>query len=168
MSLFGSSPTEPTATQSSLFDDGETPVPRDSQSSLFAEENVDNAGSPWGLPTPKKSSRTDLVKSILPPNQVPEEYIDTYDALLSSNRLGTGVSLTGVRKVLEASQLSAEVQAKLLNIILPEGIENTESVRDGVSQGQVHVLLALIGLAQEGEEVTLDSVDERRRSTCLQ
>lgn len=165
MSLFGTSPDESsTAQPSSLFDDRPTPVAAESQSSLFADESTDNVvGSPWRLATPKKPSRADLVKSILPPSDVPEFYIDTYDALLESDKLGAGVSLTAVRKVLEACGLPAEVQARILNIVLPEGAENAESVANGVSQGQFNVLLALIGLAQENDDVTLDSVDERRR-----
>lgn len=165
MSLFGTSPDESTKNPSaSLFEDRPTPGADESQSSLFADDNPDNVGSPWHLPTPKKPSRAELVKSILSPSDVPEFYVDTFDALLDSDKQGTGVSLTGVRKVLEASGLPAEVQSRILNIVLPEGLENYESTADGLGQGQINVLLALIGLAQENDDVTLDSVDERKRS----
>lgn len=165
MSLFGTSPDAPPATQpSSLFDDRPAPTSRDTQASLFADENAENVTSPWKLPTPKKSTRTDLVKSILASAEVPELYVDTYDGLLSSDRLGAGVSLTGVRKVLEASDLATNVQAEILDIVLPEGAENADSVANGVGKSQINVLLALIGLAQEEDEVSLDGVDERRHS----
>ena len=173
MSLFGTSPSEnPTAQVSSLFDDGSTPRPRESQS-LFADDNDndnddndnnDHEASAWNLPTPKKTSRTDLVKTMLSPSEVPESYGAIYDALLASDRMGAGVSLTGVRKVLEAGQVPAELQTKILDLVLLEGAGGPESGRNGVSPGQVYVLQALIGLAQENEDITLDGVDERRRS----
>ena len=182
MSLFGTSPDDPSATkQSSLFEDRPTPGAGGSQSSLladdrpapaeggshsslFADDEADDTSSPWRLSTPKKPSRSELVKSILPSSDVPELYIDIYDTLLESEGLGSGVSLAGVRRVLEGSGLPAEVQSRILNITLPEGAENAESAADGVSQGQISVLLTLIGLAQEDDDVTLDGVDERKRS----
>ena len=42
------------------------------------------------------------------------------------------------------------------------GIVNAEG-RPEVGRGEVWVLLALVGLAQEGEEIGLDAVDERRK-----
>lgn len=163
MSLFGSSPTESSAAKpSSLFDDQPTSGAAASQSSLFADDGNVNASSPWALPTPKKSSRSDLVKTLLPASDtVPESYIDIYDGMLTSGyKSGTGVSLTGVSKVLEASGLGPDIQSSILNLILPRGAESSA----GVGRNEFNVLLALIGLAQENEEATLDGVDERRAS----
>ncbi len=48
-----------------------------------------------------------------------------------------------------------------MGIIAPGGGEIA------LGRGEFSVLLALIGLAQEGDAISLDSVDERRRSTSL-
>ncbi|KAI9793106.1 MAG: Sorting nexin mvp1 [Peltula sp. TS41687] len=166
MSLFGSPPINEAsgAASSSLFDDRPTPVAATSQSSLFADQSQDAASSPWGLPTTKKPSWNDLVKTLLPPSDVPDSYIDTYDSLIETDGLSGGVSLTGVRKALEASGLSPEIQAKVLNVVIPEGVDDAKTIGQGIGRGQFSVLLALIGLAQENEDITLDGVDERRQS----
>jgi sorting nexin-8 len=163
MSLFGNSPTEsPLANSSinskSLFGDEVTPAAT-STSSLFADENTDP--SPWSMPTPKKAARRDLVKTLLPDTDVPESYVDAYDKILqSSDRVGAGVNLTAIKNILASSGLSPSVQAQALNLVVPGGQENAS----GLGRSEFNVLLALVGLGQEGEEATLDGVDERRRS----
>ena len=113
------------------------------------------------MPTPKKAARRDLVKSLLPGTDVPESYIDAYDKILeSADRVGAGISLTGIKKILESSKLSPSTQAQVLNLVVPGGHESTS----GLGRSEFNVLLALIGLGQEGEDATLDGVDERRRS----
>jgi sorting nexin-8 len=164
MSLFGTSPPEAAqpssnANPKSLFGDDTVTAPT-SNSSLFA----DNAGdaSPWSMPTPKKAARRELVKNLLPATDVPESYIDSYDTVLDSkDRVGAGIGLTGIKNILASSGLSAADQAKILNFVLPGGQESAT----GLGRSEFNVLLALIGLGQEGEEITLDGVDERRRST---
>ena len=166
MSLFGSSPTEsPLANSSlnskSLFGDEVTPAAA-STSSLFADENADS--SPWSMPTPKKAARRDLVKTLLPAAAVPESYIDAYDKILESNDSeGAGVGLTGIKKMLESSGLSPSAQIQVLNLVVPGGLESA----GGLGRNEFNVLLALIGLGQEGEDTTLDGVDEHRRSKFL-
>ncbi|KAK5010119.1 Sorting nexin mvp1, partial [Cryomyces antarcticus] len=162
MSLFGTSPDDlPSRPKSSLFDDEPTPA---GTSSLFADETSTSADSPWAFPTPKKAARGNLIKTLLPAGDVPDSYIDVYDSLLSSgDKVGGGVSLAGVKRLLSASKLDADNQAKILNIVVPGGQETNL----GLGRGEFNVLLALIGLAQEGEDVALDGVDERRRSTFL-
>ncbi|KAI9810536.1 MAG: Sorting nexin mvp1 [Pycnora praestabilis] len=166
MSLFGSSPDEPAPpshparSQASLFDDEPTPTAV-SKSSLFADDNDGPGESPWGLPTPKKAAKGNLVKTLLPPSDVPESYVDTLDLILNSgDKLGAGVSLTGLKKIMNGSALGADDQAKILEIVVPGGQESAT----GLGRGEFNVLLALIGLAQEGEDVTLDGVDERRKN----
>ena len=162
MSLFGDFPDDPPAArkQSNLFDN-ERPPAGGSNSGLFADDLDSGADSPWALPTPKKAGRAQLVRSLLPESDVPESYIDSFDALMASgDKVGAGVSLDGIKRLLGESGLSADVQARILGIVLPSGEDSTH----GVGRGEFNVLLALVGLAQEGEEVTLDSVDERRRS----
>lgn len=165
MSLFGTSPPEAAqpssnANPKSLFGD-DTATASTSNSSLFA----DNAGdaSPWSMPTPKKAARRELVKNLLPATDVPESYIDSYDTVLDSkDRVGAGIGLTGIKNILASSGLSAADQAKILNFVVPGGQESAT----GLGRSEFSVLLALIGLGQEGEEITLDGVDERRRSTA--
>jgi sorting nexin-8 len=165
MSLFGDFPDDPPSRtkQSTLFDNDRPAAANRSTSSLFADDLDNSAGadSPWAFPTPKKAGRAQLVKNLLPATEVPESYIDTFDALIASgDKLGAGLSLDGVKKLLRESGLGPDVQARILGIVLPSGEESTE----GLGRGEFSVLLALIGLAQEGDEVTLDGVDERRRS----
>lgn len=163
MSLFGSSPTDSpiantNSNSKSLF--GEEPTPAaTSTSSLFADDGAD--GSPWSMPTPKKAARRELVKTLLPATGVPESYIDAYDAVLDSgDRVGSGVGLTGIKNILASAGLDPADQAKILNLVVPGGQETA----NGLGRSEFNVLLALIGLAQEGDDVTLDGVDERRRS----
>lgn len=164
MSLFGSSPTESPLTNSNakskdLFGDEPTPAAT-STSSLFADDNGGDA-SPWSMPTPKKAARRELVKTLLPATDIPESYIDAYDIVLDSgDGVGAGVGLRGVKKILGSSGLSAAGQATVLNLVVPGGQEHA----NGLSRSEFNVLLALIGLAQEGDDISLDGVDERRRS----
>jgi sorting nexin-8 len=162
MSLFGTSPDESAATsvsksRLSLFD--EPTLEPDSKSSLFADEGDIPGTSPWGIPTPKKAPRGELIKYLLPTSDVPDTYIDLFDIVLSSgDNDGGKISSSGVTKVLSAGSLSADDQTKIMNIIASGGHLLS------LGRNEFNVLLALIGLAQEKEEVTLDSVDERRRS----
>ncbi|KIW64065.1 hypothetical protein, variant [Phialophora macrospora] len=156
MSLFGSSPTETAPLNNkSLF--GDEPARPPTVSSLFADDGGD---SPWSMPTPKKNARQNLVKNLLPALDVPESYVDAYDAVLIANeRTGVGIGLVGVKRVLQSSNLSEQEQSKILNFVIPGGQESA----NGVGRSEFNVLLALIGLGQEGEDITLDGVDERRR-----
>ncbi|KAK8154399.1 sorting nexin Mvp1 [Phyllosticta citrichinensis] len=158
MSLFGTSPDElPPAKQSALFDE-ESARQDKKGSSLFADD-LDGSDSPWALPTPKRAARNNLIKTLLSTDEVPERYADIYDALIEDDDEGT-VSFEGVKKLLSESGLGAQSQGKILETVFPNGQEPAE----GVGRGEFNVLLALIGLAQEGEDVTLDGVDERRKN----
>ena len=158
MSLFGSSPKDPAPLESkSLFGEEASAAP--SASSLFADDG--GAESPWSMPAPKRAARQNLVKNLLPATDVPEYYVDAYDLVLNANeRTGVGISLGAVVKVLESSNLSEQEQQKILEFVIPGGHESV----NGVGRSEFNVLLALIGLAQEGEDITLDGVDDRRRS----
>lgn len=169
MSLFGSSPDDsslPSRSQpqsKSLFEDSPTHGAT-SNASLFADEDYDSGPSPWALPTPKKAGRGELVKTLLPASAVPESYIDMFDTVLDSGeRLGSGISLSGVKKILEDSGLNPAEQTRVLNLVIPGGKEGAV----GLGRSEFNVLLALIGLSQEDEEATLDGVDERRKSECI-
>ncbi|KAL4916621.1 hypothetical protein BDW62DRAFT_211874 [Aspergillus aurantiobrunneus] len=167
MSLFGTSPDDSSVadlarrSKSSLFAD-ETSFGGGSAnlggSSLFADD--DGLSSPWNSNTGKRTSKQELVKSLLPDSDVPESYIDAYDLVLSAGeRAGTGAGLTSVRELLSGSGLSATDQAKILNLVLSGETDRS----NGLVRGEFNVLLALIGLAQEGEDLTFDTVDDRRK-----
>jgi sorting nexin-8 len=159
MSLFGEEDVPARAKQSSsLFDDDAKPAGK-TGSGLFSDE-LDGNDSPWGLPTPKKADRASLVKSLLPASEVPDAYIDAFDALLEAGEgVGNGVSLEGAKRLLGG--LPSESQAKILEIVSQPGQE-----RAGLGRSEFNVLFALLGLAQDGDDVTLDSVDERKKSEC--
>ncbi|KAL5045541.1 hypothetical protein BDW71DRAFT_198260 [Aspergillus fruticulosus] len=169
MSLFGTSPDDsPPAdsaqrSKSSLFADEPAFSSAGANfggSSLFADD--DSLGSPWSSNTARRTSKQQLVKTLLPDADVPESYIDAYDLVLSAGeRAGTGVGLTIVRELLSGSGLSATDQALVLNLVLSGDTDRS----NGLGRGEFNVLLALIGLAQEGEDLTFDTVDDRRKST---
>lgn len=165
MSLFGSSPDDSSSSaqparpnqKSSLFDD-ERKLDAKSGTSLFEDEGT-NGSSPWDMPTPKKAGKSDLVKRLLPPSDVPESYIDAFDALRETVYKAEGgqIGIAGAKKLFEGCGLDASQQDSILKLV-------TGGQGTGLARSEFHVLLALIGLSQEGEETSLDSVDERRRS----
>lgn len=161
MSLFGTSPDNlPARSKQSLFDDEQNPVNK-TNTGLFDDESNAGGDSPWAFPTPKKGARRNLAKSLLPASDVPDSYIDAFDALLEiGEKEGNGISLAGIERVLSGSGLSTADQSKVLQIVIPGGQDSAA----GISRPEFNVLLALIGLAQEGEDITLDGVDERRKS----
>jgi sorting nexin-8 len=161
MSLFGDDdvvvPSRPRPKQSSSLFDDDDKLASKSGSNLFAEDD-----SPWGLPGPKKDRRS-MVKSLLPAGDVPDSYIDAFDALLESGATaGNGVSIEGVKQLLSEGHISADAQSKILAIVVSLGYEGA-----GLGRNEFNVLFALLGLAQEGDDITLDSVDERKRSEWL-
>jgi sorting nexin-8 len=166
MSLFGTSPEEApvasatTRSKSSLFADDSTFGPA-SSASLFADEGAAKDDSPWSMPAPKRAARHELVKTLLPATAVPEEYVDAYDVVLDSGeRTGTGMSLSAVTKILGTSGVKDRDQNTILSIVIPGGHGNS----NGLARNEFNVLMALVGLAQMGEDLTLDAVDERRTS----
>lgn len=101
------------------------------------------------------------MKTLLSDSDAPESYIDAYDLVLSAgDRVGAGIGLTSVREILSGSGISASDQEKILNIVVSGDIDSA----NGLGRGEFNVLLALVGLAQEGEDLTLDAVDDRRKS----
>ncbi|KAJ5813044.1 hypothetical protein N7447_010067 [Penicillium robsamsonii] len=161
MSLFGTSPEAPSAgdparSKPSLFAD----EPATGGSSLFADDDGDDS-SPWNAQknTAKRTARRDLVRTLLPNTDVPESYIDAYDLILNSgDRVGSGIGLTSVREILSSSGLTATDQGKILNLVASGDHESFS----GLGRGEFNVLLALVGLAQEGDDLSFDAVDDRR------
>ncbi|KAK4223917.1 putative sorting nexin mvp-1 [Podospora fimiseda] len=167
MSLFGSSPPEPSSSavghrsKSSLFeDDRESPMTKSTTTALFADDDA-GSDSPWDMPTPRKQqTRAELIRNLLPSSDVPDSYVEIFDAVVRDDGSDGRVTSGGIARTLAAAKLGADVQARIMAIVVPSG--NSEGFTLG--RGEFNVLLALIGLAQEGETVSLDAVDERRRS----
>ncbi|KAJ5083454.1 hypothetical protein N7456_012881 [Penicillium angulare] len=163
MSLFGTSPEEPSATtsahrsKSSLFAD----EPSGASPSLFADDDGDDSSSPWNQNnTAKRTARRDIARTLLPATDVPESYVDAYDQILNSgDRVGSGVGLTSVREILSSSEITASDQGKILNLVVSSHHESS----GGLGRPEFNVLLALVGLAQEGEDLSFDAVDDRRK-----
>ncbi|KAL8863889.1 MAG: hypothetical protein Q9198_010254, partial [Flavoplaca austrocitrina] len=65
----------------------------------------------------------------------------------------------GAKKLFESSGLDTDEQARIVNLIT-----GGQEPSGGLGRSEFNVLVALIGLAQEHEELTLDAVDERRRN----
>jgi sorting nexin-8 len=160
MSLFGDTPNETTPrrtkTASSLFDDANVTPTRNS--GLFADDGNSNSDSPWGFSSTKRAAKSTLVKTLLPGNAVPELYVDVFDKLYAeTGGSGTGISAGVAKNVLRESKIDEESSGVIMQTVMSD--ETKE-----LGRGEVNVLLALIGLAQEGDEITLDGVDERRSS----
>ncbi|EEQ31112.1 Sorting nexin mvp1 [Microsporum canis] len=121
----------------------------------------DGYSTPWDMPTPRKSgSRQQIVKTLLPSTDVPESYIDAFDALVEKSGAAGGDGGIGVeeaKSLLGSTHLSPSEQAGILNLVTNNGAQQS------LERNEFNVLLALVGLAQEGEDVTFDSVDERRK-----
>lgn len=160
MSLFGDSPPgeSPPATRSrALFSDDD----EDPKSSSLFDDGDEGTSSPWDAPTPRRRSRAELVRSLLRPSDVPASYIEVFDKVLEDDDGGSlgKISPAGVRRVLASGRISAERQGEILGIVGAEGGE--------VGRNEFNVLLALVGLSQEGERVSLDAVDERKGGEFL-
>ncbi|KAF4961062.1 hypothetical protein FSARC_10296 [Fusarium sarcochroum] len=166
MSLFGSSPTEesPGLGSSSgparrggagLFNDDSSSKP--SSNSLFADEDGAQ-DSPWDMPTPRKQqSRADLIRNLLPGSDVPDSYIETFDTVVREDGSNGQVNSGGIAKLFATARLGADSQARIMSLVAPNGGDVT------LGRNEFNVLLALVGLAQEGEVISLDGVDERRK-----
>lgn len=187
MSLFGTSPRAdgetttagwtPTRARSGgggLFDDddndssnghGSTPRVKASNMKNGAGLFDDASSSPWDMPTPrKKPSRAAVLQSLLPVSAVPESYVVAFDEAV---RGGRSVANDGVAQVFAAARLGPEAQKRIVSLVSADddGGDGGDSLRLG--RNEFNVLLALVGLAQEGEVISLDGVDERRRSTSF-
>lgn len=160
MSIFGSTPPdESPSMRASLFDESSSMAQSQEQTQSTSNSLFQDDGSPWDMPTPRKQhSRADLLRTLLPASDVPESYIETFDAVIREDGAGGRISSGGVTRVLASAKLDADAQAKIMSIVAPGGGDVA------LGRNEFNVLLGLIGLAQEGETVSLDGIDERRRS----
>lgn len=155
--------------RNSLFDDNndsdndnDGPITRSTSDALFNDDDFgdERSGSPWDMmPTPRKQhSRIDLLRNLLAGIDVPDSYIEAFDSAIAEDGDAGKVAPSGVTKTLAAAKLGADDQARIMGILSPAGSDAP------LDRNEFNVLLALIGLAQEGETISLDGVDERRRS----
>jgi len=156
MSLFGDSP--PARSRSSLFADEEF---ESAPGSLF-EDSGAGAWNSAGLPTTRRGAPTDISKTLLTKENanIPERYNFLYESFLEQfgSPDGNGITLDGVKQVLkEADADGYGVEDKILSILMKGG-------KQSIGREEFYVLLALVGLEQQGEEVTIDGVDDSRRS----
>lgn len=150
----GSSPRRGGARSSGLFDD--EPASGRNSSSLF--DDGSGASSPWDMPTPRKQqSRAELIRNLLPASDVPESYVETFDAVVREDGQDGQVTASGIAKLFAVARLEADAQARIMSLVAPGGSDVL------LSRNEFNVVLALIGLAQEGDIISLDGVDERRR-----
>jgi sorting nexin-8 len=145
----------------SLFD--EPSMTRSNSNSLFNDDDVDSgAASPWDMPTPRKQqNRVDLLRNLLPASDAPDGYIEVFDKVVRTDGSGGKIGETGISRIMTASKLDPDQKARIMGIVAPESGDGS------LGRNEFNVLLALIGLAQEGETASLDGVDERRRSMYL-
>lgn len=162
MSLFGSSPDDSGLIKpdsrhqsKSLFDDGPKAAP-EVNNSLFADYGGNE--SPWSIPTSKKAGRDELIRSLISPSDAPESYVNGFDAILENGgNMNSRLSLEDVMKLLQSSGIPQGDQTLILRLVSP-------ATATGVDRNTFNLLMALIGLVQEGEEASLDGVDERKKS----
>ncbi|KAK5994403.1 Sorting nexin mvp1 [Cladobotryum mycophilum] len=166
MSLFGTTPSddgnEPALSQAAIRRNGglfEEPTSgRNSTNSLFEDDNG-GASSPWDMPTPRKQqTRAELIRSLLPSSEVPDSYIEAFDTVVREDGSDGLVTTAGVAKLFAVARLDADAQARIMSLVAPGGGSDVL-----LGRNEFNVLLALIGLAQEGDIISLDGVDERRR-----
>lgn len=151
MSLFGDDTETPsTRPKSSLFDDENTQSTKNS--SMFGDDGTEAHDSPWGFTPKKNASRGSLVQSLLADAVLPDLYVDAFDDLQSGGR----VDGQECRRLLNDTRISQGDKDRIWNIASSNGASTV------LGRGEFNVLVALIGLAQEGEELSLDAVDERR------
>ncbi|TKA29214.1 hypothetical protein B0A50_03724 [Salinomyces thailandicus] len=159
MSLFGDEAETPsTRPKASLFDEGNAKTSAAGGSSMFGDDamaETHDSDSPWGF-TPKKSAGRggSLVKTLLADADVPDGYVDVFDRLQAG---GGKVEAAECQKLLGEAGIAQGDREQAWRIVSGEGSSD-------LGRGEFNVLLALVGLAQEGEELSLDAVDERRRN----
>ncbi|KND90886.1 Sorting nexin mvp1 [Tolypocladium ophioglossoides CBS 100239] len=172
MSLFGTSPTdndnEPTMVSTlrgqnkargggGLFDEPTSQAA--SSNGLFDDGNSGNdESSPWDMPTPRKQqSRVEMIRNLLPASDVPDSYIETFDAVVREDGSSGRITSGGIAKLFANARLGADAQARIMSLVAPGQGSDVS-----LGRGELNVVLALIGLAQEGDIISLDGVDERR------
>lgn len=116
---------------------------------LFGDDNTD----PW-LPSRQTQLRATKISALLDDQDLPIEYLDLYNTVVDGNNL----SLTRFRHVLVSSGITNHEIETIVSIVLSKN----DGASSGVSRAEFNVACALIGLAQEHEEISIDMVDDRK------
>lgn len=112
------------------------------------------------MPTPRKQrSRSEMIRNLLPTSDVPDSYIGAFDAVVGEDGQDGQVTAAGLAKLFAVARLDADAQARIMALVAPG--QGSDVL---LSRNEFNVVLALIGLAQEGDIISLDGVDERRKS----
>lgn len=159
MSLFGS-PDVPTTTipQKSLSvlfgDDSSVPGLKPS---MFNEDK-ESSHEQWKFPVSDQSQRKELMMNLQPSWPIPE-YNEIFNTM--SKDSDDLIVREEVLKVLDCSGLNSDQKLLILKIIYHE----SETTR--LTRNEFNVLLALIGLAQDYEDISLEKIYEKRQRECI-
>ncbi|KAI0999791.1 Sorting nexin [Podosphaera aphanis] len=163
MSLFGKSPEESNSAvgskpRNSLFDDDRiSPGPSSiSKSSSVSEDNAASTSSPWGITSLlKETGQTEDIEALLPETAIPEKYNQIFNSIPDRGRSYNGnINKAGVYMIFSHAKLDKEDEESIQDLIF-QGASPSELSRD-----KFNVLLALIGLAQNYSEISLEEVRE--------
>lgn len=100
-----------------------------------------------------------MIRNLLPASDVPDSYIETFDFLVRDEGSSGRATAAGIAKLFANARLGPEAQTRIMSLVAPGDGSDVS-----LGRNEFNVLLALVGLAQEGDIISLDSVDERRRS----
>ncbi|KAI5807150.1 hypothetical protein EDC01DRAFT_638322 [Geopyxis carbonaria] len=153
MSLFGESP--PPAARA-LFS---PTFSNDGSPSIFDDDNHDNGSAAWSGSPPR--NRNDPTQSLLSPSNaaIPPAYHSIFSNIVSVIG-GDGTDVSAARAyalVCDEAQpeLSAEARERVFTIMNISG-------KTSLSKIEVWFLIALVGVAQQDDEINIDAVDDRR------
>ena len=102
-------------------------------------------------------------------SSLPPVYAQVYDRVVieyPAGGFGPGISAVGVKRVLEEAGLTEDEGAgrRIKESVVGIGGIGADAA---IGKGEFNVLMAMIGLAQEGREISIDEVDDRRRSMFI-
>lgn len=124
--------------------------------SLFGESSdhgLFGKSDPWASPTPGTGGKR--ISSLLANATIPPIYTSLYDEI--RDRPSGKVSLEAFKSVLEKSELDHRQKERIMWVITHE-----LAITDSIPHNVWNIAMALIGLAQLGEELDLDTVDAFR------
>jgi sorting nexin-8 len=182
MPLFGTSPPNGNGASShaALFDDDDhaNAAVAVSSSALFGDDTDMSGSSHWDVPPAlvppaphhhhrRSRSRADVIRTLLAADDLPPAYHDAYAAALHDGPVdapdggGARAGPAAVAAMFAAARVPPDQQAHIMNVM---AVDDADAL--ALDRAEFAVLLALVGLAQEREPVSLDGVDERRQSEC--
>ncbi|PHH61617.1 hypothetical protein CDD81_8132 [Ophiocordyceps australis] len=139
---------QPPAASNGLFDDD-------------ASDSRHDDSSPWDMPTPRRlQSRANVIGNMLPVSDVPTGYAEIFETVMRQDGQDGRVTASAISKLFATSRLAPESQVRIMSL-LGQSDDGSDA---SLGPAEFNVLLALIGLAQEGEVISLDGVDERRKN----